>query len=108
MHIYMENVSTQTTDNKSEDKKVSVKTRIIRKQPSTKIPLIITIIGIFCYLGVILPSVFESQTELVDYTTFDILLMVGGAALVGLGSYFWFKVKNKYSYDEDSKNVDLA
>jgi hypothetical protein len=104
----MENDTTQTTDDKTDEKKVSVKTRIVRKQPSTKIPLIITIIGIFCYLGVILPSVFESEAALAEYSTFDILLLVGGAALVGLGSYFWFKVKNKYAHDEEAKIVDPA
>lgn len=104
----MENETIQTTDEKSDEKRLSVKTRIVRKQPSTKIPLIITIIGIFCYLGVILPSVLESESALTEYTTFDILLLVGGAALVGLGSYFWFKVKNKYTLDEEAKIVDPA
>jgi hypothetical protein len=108
IYTYMENESTQTTDEPGNEKRVSVKTRIVRKQPSTKVPLIITMIGIFCYLGVILPSVFESQAELAEYSTFDILLLVGGAALVGLGSYFWFKVKNKYSSDEEAKNVEPA
>ena len=104
----MENISPQASDDQRSKKRVSVKTRIVRKHPSTKIPLMITIIGIFCYLGVILPSVFESQAELADYTTFDILLMVGGAALVGIGAYFWFKVKNKYPFEEDSKSVEPA
>jgi hypothetical protein len=104
----MENETIQPTDEKIDEKKLSVKTRIVRKQPSTKIPLIITIIGIFCYLGVILPSVLESEAAFTEYTTFDILLLVGGAALVGLGSYFWFKVKNKYAQDEEAKIVDPA
>jgi hypothetical protein len=104
----MENETTQTTDEKKDEKRMSVKTRIVRKQPSTKIPLIITIIGIFCYLGVILPSVFESEAAFAEYTTYDILLMVGGAALVGLGSYFWFKVKNTYAHDEEVKIVEPA
>jgi hypothetical protein len=102
----MENEPTQTPDD-SEEKKIT-KSSIIRQKPSPKIPLIITLIGIFCYLGVILPSIFESSAELLDYSTFDLLLMVGGAVLVGLGTYFWFKVKNKYSFEEDKKTVKPA
>jgi len=102
----MENEPTQTPDD-SAGKKIT-KSSIIKQKPSPKIPLIITLIGIFCYLGVILPSVFESSAELLDYSTFDLLLMVGGAALVALGTYFWFKVKNKYSFEEDNKTVEPA
>ncbi|UCF08886.1 MAG: hypothetical protein JSW28_04120 [Thermoplasmata archaeon] len=62
---------------------------------ASPLPLLITLIGIFCYLGVVLPSVFESSSTMFDYTTFDIVLMIGGAALVGLGAYFWFKARVK-------------
>ena len=104
----MENEPTQTPDDSdSADTKI-LKSNIAKQKPSPKIPLIITLIGIFCYLGVILPSVFESSAELLDYSTFDLLLMVGGAALVALGTYFWFKVKNKYSFEEDKKTVEPA
>ena len=78
-----------------------------RKQ-STSIPLLITIIGIFCYLGVVLPSVFDSSTTSFNYSAFDILLMIGGAALVGLGAYFWFKVKTKVLKEDDKKTLELA
>lgn len=101
----MENEPLQTTENSEPEHKESIKKMALQRKPSPKIPLIITMIGIFCYLGVILPSVFESSAELLDYTTFDFLLMTGGAALVGLGTYFWFKVKNKYSYEDDKKTV---
>jgi len=63
--------------------------------PGTMLPLIITLIGIFCYLGVILPSVFDSQSALFNYTAFDMTLLIGGAALVALGAYFWFSAKVK-------------
>lgn len=102
----MDNEPIQTTEKSDPTHKDSVQTSAEKNKPSPKIPLIITIIGIFCYLGVILPSVFESSAELLDYTTFDFLLMVGGAALVGLGSYFWFKVKNKYSFEDDNNTVE--
>jgi hypothetical protein len=104
----MENKSTQTPKKTDGKIKGSVKSNITLQKPSTTIPLVITIIGIFCYLGVILPSVFESTAQLTDYTTYDILIMVGGAALVGLGSYFWFKVKNKSSLDDESKKAKFA
>ena len=61
--------------------------------PGTMLPLIITLIGIFCYIGVILPSVFDSQSALFSYTAFDMTLLIGGAALVGLGAYFWFSAR---------------
>ena len=104
----MENQATQTSKNFDERSKGSVKSNINLQKPSATIPLIITIIGIFCYLGVILPSVFEVNANLINYSTFDLLLLVGGAALVGLGSYLWFKVKNKNSIEEESKKVELA
>lgn len=63
--------------------------------PGTMLPLIITLIGIFCYIGVILPSVFDSQSALFNYTAFDMTLLIGGAALVALGAYFWFSAKVK-------------
>lgn len=78
------------------------------KKQSTTIPLMITIIGIFCYLGVVLPSVFDSSTTSFNYSAFDILLMIGGAALVGLGAYFWFKVKTKVLQEDDKKAIELA
>ena len=104
----MENGSTQTPENFDGKDKGSVKSNITLKKPNSTIPLIITIIGIFCYLGVILPSVFEANANLVNYSTFDLLLMVGGAALVGLGSYLWFKVKNKTSLEDESKTMEFA
>lgn len=75
---------------------------------STTIPLLITIIGIFCYLGVVLPSVFDPSTTSFNYSAFDILLMIGGAALVGLGAYFWFKVKTNVLQEDDKKTLELA
>jgi hypothetical protein len=63
--------------------------------PGTMLPLIITLIGIFCYIGVILPSVFDSQSSLFNYGAFDVTLLIGGAALVGLGAYFWFSARIK-------------
>lgn len=72
------------------------------------LPLLITIIGIFCYIGVILPSVFESSTSFINYSTFDILLMVGGAVLVGLGSYFLFKTKTKVLKENEDTAIDLV
>lgn len=65
------------------------------QEPGTMLPLIITLIGIFCYLGVILPSVFDSQSTMFNYTAFDITLLLGGAALVGLGAYFWFTARGR-------------
>ena len=65
------------------------------KEPGTMLPLIITLIGIFCYIGVILPSVFDSQSSLFNYGAFDMTLLIGGAALVGLGAYFWFTARVK-------------
>jgi hypothetical protein len=104
----MENNTTQTTKILDGNSKGTVKSNITLQKPSATIPLIITIIGIFCYLGVILPSVFEANAKLINYSTFDLLLMVGGAALVGLGSYLWFKVKNKSSLEDESKIIELA
>ena len=104
----MENKSTQTQKRLQEKGKGSVKSSITSQNPGTTIPLVITIIGIFCYIGVILPSVFESSAKVMDYTTFDLLLMIGGAALVGLGAYFWFKVKNKILLEDESKTIETA
>ena len=70
--------------------------------------MIINIIGIFCYLGVIIPSVFESSTGFMDYTAFDIILMIGGASLVVLGSFFWFKAKSKDLLGDEKKVFDAA
>lgn len=104
----MENQSTQTQQNLQEKERGSVKSSITSQNPGTTIPLIITIIGIFCYIGVILPSVFESSAEVTNYTTFDLLLMIGGAALVGLGAYFWFKVKNKILMEDESNTIETV
>ncbi|UCE73369.1 MAG: hypothetical protein JSV56_10085 [Methanomassiliicoccales archaeon] len=78
------------------------------KKPNATVPLIITIIGIFCYLGVILPSVFKSSTSSLHYSPFDILLLVGGAALVGFGAYFWFKLRTKVYTEDDQKALEPA
>ncbi len=56
----------------------------------------------------VLPSVFDSSTRFFNYSAFDILLMIGGAALVGLGAYFWFKVKTKVLPEDDKKALELA
>ncbi len=68
----------------------------------------ITLIGIFCYLGVVLPSVFEASDGFFNYSSFDIFLMIGGAALVGLGAYFWFKARTKIHPGRDKKSIELA
>ncbi|UCE39214.1 MAG: hypothetical protein JSW00_08365 [Thermoplasmata archaeon] len=108
----MENESSQ--EQEETDQETPVKTVDSAKEPkkaSTAIPLMITLIGIFCYLGVIIPSVFGSSNRLFDYSIFDILLMVGGAALVGLGAYFWFSVKAEMlevMEEEDKKSLEAA
>lgn len=84
------------------------KSRSETQRQRSALPLLITLIGIFCYLGVILPSVFEPSTRFLSYTTFDILLMVGGAALIGLGAYFWFKARAQVYREEKEKAIDLA
>jgi hypothetical protein len=76
-------------------------------RPTNAIPLMITLIGIFCYLGVVLPSVFGSTSTL-DLSSFDLLLMVGGAALVGLGTYFWFKEKARLLAEDEKKSLEAA
>ena len=76
-------------------------------KPANAIPLMITMIGIFCYLGVVLPSVFGS-TKSLDLSSFDLLLMVGGAALVGLGTYFWFKEKARILAEDEKKSLEAA
>lgn len=55
-----------------------------------------------------MPSVFEPSTRFLSYSTFDILLMVGGAALIGLGAYFWFKARASVYRKEKEKAIDLA
>jgi peptidoglycan/LPS O-acetylase OafA/YrhL len=86
----MENTSNDRGEDKAQTKPVD------RTQgPGTMLPLIITLIGIFCYIGVILPSVFDSQSSLFNYGAFDITLLIGGATLVGLGAYFWFTARVK-------------
>ncbi len=75
------------------------------KKSVNPIPLLVTLIGIFCYLGVVLPSVFGSSTRFFDYSIFDLLLMIGGASLVGLGTYFWFVEKTKALLDEEKKSL---
>jgi hypothetical protein len=77
------------------------------KKPSATLPLLITLIGIFCYLGVVLPSVFEASNGLFNYSGFDIILMMGGAALVGLGAYFWFKARAKVHAPQE-KSIEPA
>jgi hypothetical protein len=104
----MENESTQTQKKLKEKDRGSAKSSMTSQNPGTTVPLVITIIGIFCYIGVILPSVFESSAEVIDYTTYDLLLMIGGAALVGIGAYFWFKVKNKIRSDDENKTIETA
>ena len=104
----MKNNGSQTTQNTSKPSSKDSDNNISTKRQSTTIPLLITIIGIFCYLGVVLPSVFDSSTRFFNYSAFDILLMIGGAALVGLGAYFWFKVKTKVLPEDDKKALELA
>lgn len=77
----MQNESTDISKNKDEKEQDSP------NEISRTIPAVVTIIGIFCYLGVILPSVMELSYTTSDYTIFDIVLMIGGAFLVGVGAY---------------------
>ena len=84
-------------------------TTVSQKQKSgSTLPLMITFIGIFCYLGVVLPSVFNSPAHSLGYSIFDMLLMVGGAVLVGLGAFFWFKAKTKALRMNEKKTPELA
>lgn len=104
----MKNDRSQTTKKTAKPSSKELDHSISTKRQSTTIPLLITIIGIFCYLGVVLPSVFDSSTRFFNYSAFDILLMIGGAALVGLGAYFWFKVRAKVLPEDDKKTLELA
>ncbi len=91
----MENATTQ---NQESIQKPPIDANEARHETQTSnmvLPLMITLIGIFCYLGVVLPSVFEASSTFFDYSGFDILLMAGGAALVGIGAYFWFTARTK-------------
>ena len=89
----MKNTSNDKEEEKVESEPGDPKPVDRTQGPGTMLPLIITLIGIFCYIGVILPSVFDSQSSLFNYTAFDITLLIGGAALVGLGAYFWFSAR---------------
>jgi hypothetical protein len=101
----MENENVQTDKNEPELSSEINDSAKSSPKPTSTIPLMITVIGIFCYLGVVLPSVFSSSSRFSNYTTFDILIMVLGAALVGLGAYFWFKLRSKV-YTEEKKAVE--
>ena len=57
------------------------------------------------YLGVVLPSVFNSSNTFTDYSIFDIVLMVGSAALVGLGVFFWYRIKEKVLAEESAPEL---
>lgn len=91
----MENTSNDRGDEKVETDPGDADPVERTPRSGTMLPLIITLIGIFCYIGVILPSVFDSQSSLFNYTAFDITLLIGGAALVGIGAYFWFTARVK-------------
>ena len=108
IYEYMENETLQKQEKTKKQKTDAFKSRSKTQESSSTLPLLITLIGIFCYLGVILPSVFEPSTRFLSYSTFDILLMVGGAALIGLGAYFWFKARAKVYREEKEKAIDLA
>jgi hypothetical protein len=34
--------------------------------------------------------------------------MIGGAALVGLGAYFWFKIRTQVLPEDDKKTLEFA
>lgn len=104
----MESAESQTFENHKDERVESTKAKTKIEDMSTAIPFLITMIGIFCYLGVILPAVFGSSTRVFDYSTFDLLLMVGGAALMGLGTYFWFKIRAQVLAEEEKKALELA
>jgi peptidoglycan/LPS O-acetylase OafA/YrhL len=91
----MENASNDRGDENIESEPEDPKPVERTQGPGTMLPLIITLIGIFCYIGVILPSVFDSQSSLFNYGAFDMTLLIGGAALVALGAYFWFTARVK-------------
>jgi hypothetical protein len=104
----MENEDTQTEKKIDKPSLETIDHGQKTKKPNTTIPLMITIIGIFCYLGVILPSVFKTSTRFFNFSAFDILLMIGGAALVGLGMYLWFTVRADVFREEEKKSIELA
>lgn len=108
IYEYMENDDTQTEKKGPEVRSEPTDHIASTKKPSTTIPLMITIIGIFCYLGVVLPSVFKSSTGFFNYTAIDVLIMIGGAGLVGLGVYFWYKVRAKVFPEDEKKALELA
>jgi peptidoglycan/LPS O-acetylase OafA/YrhL len=71
----------------------AVKIRVRKQDPNVVLPLIITLIGIFCYIGMILPFVLDSTNRAFEYSLLDMLIMVGGAFLVAIGAYFWFQAR---------------
>lgn len=103
----MKNEDVQTNEGDDDMSTKEVHTDSSTYKPSSTIPLLITIIGIFSYLGVVLPSVFNSSMRLYNYTLFDVVIMIGGAALVGLGAYFLLKIRAKI-YLEKKKSLELA
>lgn len=104
----MENEDIQTKKKIEETNLENIDHTQKTKKQNATIPLLVTIIGIFCYLGVVLPSVFKTSTRFFNYTAFDILLMIGGAALVGLGMYLWFKGRADVFREEEKKSIELA
>ena len=107
IYEYMEDPAQiqKTTHKSRSDAKVAHREK---QKPNATLPLMITLIGIFCYLGVVLPSVFEPSARFFNYSAFDILLMIGSASLVGLGAYFWFKARTKLFRGDEGKAIDLA
>lgn len=103
----MENAITQNQEPTEKLRFDAIESHYETQKPNTILPLMITLIGIFCYLGVILPSVFEASSTVFNYSVFDLLLMTGGAALVGLGAYFWFTARPKVLPSENN-NVELT
>jgi hypothetical protein len=103
----MEDEESQTLENDKETPPETEDSAHDSVRSTNSVPLMITLIGIFCYLGVVLPSVFGSTSAL-DLSSFDLLLMVGGAALVGLGSYFWFKEKARLLAEDEKKSLEIA
>jgi hypothetical protein len=103
----MEDEESQTQEIDEEEPSETAVSAHSSVRPTNALPLMITLIGIFCYLGVVLPSVFGSTSTL-DLSSFDLLLMVGGAALVGLGTYFWFKEKARILAEDEKKSLEAA
>jgi len=103
----MENEDVQTKEGDGDISTKEVHINSTTNKPSSTIPLLITIIGIFSYLGVILPTVFHSSMRFFNYTIFDVFIMIGGAALVGLGAYFLLKIRAKV-YLDDKKSLELV